>query len=208
MTKKAIIPIIAIGTLTICFPAFAFTQEEKDIYSSAIDTAFDGHPEATFLQTDFNNDGIQELLIDYYPLSSYMEGTDIEVFTIVNGECVSAGSISIVPSTFYDAESGEGLYAVSGYQGVETKLELHMYNNELSYTEIKSQIKEYPKATDKKRIVFRLNNPKLTNQVNTIATRNEKHILFEIALNRLFKKMELTPIHELIINYIQIGGVL
>ena len=80
--------------------------------------------------------------------------------------------------------------------------------DELSYTEIKSQIKEYPKATDKKRIVFRLNNPKLTNQVNTIATRNEKHVLFEIALNRLFKKMELTPIHELIINYIQIGGVL
>lgn len=80
--------------------------------------------------------------------------------------------------------------------------------DELSYTEIKSQIKEYPKASDKKRIVFRLNNPKLINQVNTIATRNEKHILFEIALNRLFKKMELTPIHELIINYIQIGGVL
>ncbi|MBR3139531.1 MAG: hypothetical protein IKF11_01505, partial [Methanobrevibacter sp.] len=80
--------------------------------------------------------------------------------------------------------------------------------DELSFTEIKAQIQIYPKATDKKRIVFRLNNPKLTNQVNAIATRNEKHILFEIALNRLFKKMELKPIHELIIDYIQIGGVL
>lgn len=80
--------------------------------------------------------------------------------------------------------------------------------DELSFTEIKAQIQIYPKATDKKRIVFRLNNPKLTNQVNAIATRNEKHILFEIALNRLFKKMELKPIHELIIDYIQIDGVL
>ena len=80
--------------------------------------------------------------------------------------------------------------------------------NDLSTIEIKAQIKEYPKAIDRKRIAFRMNNPKLTNQVNAIATRNEKHILFEIALNRLFKKMELKPIHELIIDYIQIGGVL
>ena len=58
MIKKVIFPIMALGTLIMTMPAFAFTQEEKDIYSSAIDTAFDGHPEATFLQTDFNNDGI------------------------------------------------------------------------------------------------------------------------------------------------------
>lgn len=80
--------------------------------------------------------------------------------------------------------------------------------DELSFTEIKAQIKEYPKAKNKKRIAFKLNNPKLTNQLNTIATRTEKHVLFEIALNRLFRKMELKPIHELIIDYIQIGGVL
>ena len=144
MTKKVIIPVLALGILIMTMPVFAFTQEEKEIYSSAIDSAFDGHPEAVFLQTDFNNDGIPELLIDYYPLSSYAEGTEIEVFTIVNGECVSAGSISIAHSSFYDAESGEGLYAVSGIQGVETKLELHMYDNELSYTESQREIGDTP----------------------------------------------------------------
>lgn len=80
--------------------------------------------------------------------------------------------------------------------------------NEQTITEIKSQIKEYPKSTDRKRIAFRMNNQRLTEQVNTIATRNEKHILVEIALNRLFKKMELKPINELISDYLLIGGVL
>lgn len=80
--------------------------------------------------------------------------------------------------------------------------------NEKTITEIKTQINEYPKANDRKRIAFRLINPKLTEQINSIATRNEKHILVEIALNRLFKKMELKPINELISDYLLIGGVL
>lgn len=80
--------------------------------------------------------------------------------------------------------------------------------NDLSTIEIKAQIKEYPKAIDRKRIAFRMNNQRLTEQINAIATRNEKHILIEIALNRLFKKMEIKPINELMSDYLLIGGVL
>lgn len=80
--------------------------------------------------------------------------------------------------------------------------------NDLTTIEIKSQMKEYPVTSGRKRIAFRLINPQLTEQVNALATRTQKHILVEIALNRLFKKMEETPLNQLIGEYVLIGGVL
>lgn len=145
INKRVMITIMTLGTLIITIPTFAFTQEQKDIYAPTIDSIFETSPEALFSQTDLNNDGIPELLVEYYDsLGSYSEGTEIELFTIVNGASVSAGRTRIAPSSFYDIESGEGLYAVSGIQGVETKLELHMYNNEFSYTETQREIGDTP----------------------------------------------------------------
>lgn len=80
--------------------------------------------------------------------------------------------------------------------------------NELTTIEIKSQMNVYPVTSGRKRIAFRLINPQLTEQVNALATRTQKHILVEIALNRLFKKMEETPLNQLISEYVLIGGVL
>ena len=115
-------------------------SNQKSLYAPVVDTILGSHPDAYFLHTDFNNDGTLELLIEYEPYASIAEGTEIELFTIVDGKCISTGGTSSSHSSYYDTESGEGLYAVSGIQGCETKMEIHMYNNEFSSTETTREI--------------------------------------------------------------------
>lgn len=79
---------------------------------------------------------------------------------------------------------------------------------EIPVIEIKEKIKQYPKSANKKRIAFRMNNPSIIEQFNTTATKNEKHILIEMALHNIFGKLNSKPVTDLIIDYIKLGGVL
>ena len=79
---------------------------------------------------------------------------------------------------------------------------------EIPVIEIKEKIKQYPKSANKKRIAFRMNNPSIIEQFNTTATKNEKHILIEMALHNILAKLNVKPVNDLIIDYIKLGGVL
>ena len=53
-----------------------------------------------------------------------------------------------------------------------------------------------------------MNNPSIIEQFNTTATKNEKHILIEMALHNILAKLNVKPVNDLIIDYIKLGGVL
>ncbi len=135
--KKPVIfnGLVLLSTVVFGSSSYAFTPEEIDIYSSVVDSILDtSYGEyATYSEVNFNNDDVSELIISH--LDDDEISTIDEVFTITQGVCVPAGSF-YGPNSYFDTESGEGIYAVNTYQGYGLKQEIHMYDNAVSSTTV------------------------------------------------------------------------
>ena len=131
--KKTILLHVILLVCVVIFggTCFALTQEEREAYSSVVDRILhEPYGEyATYAEVDLNNDGAPELLVSH--LSDDEISTIDEVFTILDGNCVSVGFV-FGPNSYYETETGEGIYAVNAYQGYGTKDKVCMIDNKLS----------------------------------------------------------------------------
>jgi hypothetical protein len=89
---------------------------------------------------DINKDGRKELIIHY--------GSDgenyVEFYTVDEKGAVSGLERLEDDLVFYEAEDGDGLYGVTGMQGVETVYQVYMHDGQIGSTELwTKEVDEY-----------------------------------------------------------------
>ena len=133
MRKTGMVVVLLSSAVMFSSSAFAFTADQKNIYSGVINNFQSVYGDnATFCEVNFNNDDIPELVVQYGTMTADIQS---EVFTIVNGTCVSAGTFPC-PANYFGIEDGEGIYSVFSHQGLEKIYEVHMPGNAVTYQEI------------------------------------------------------------------------
>lgn len=101
----------------------------RELYESFVmemNAMYEGN--CTYSLYDINADGRKELLLSYgATVADYVN----IVYTVDEKGAVSSTNVFGGVYTFYEAEDGNGLYAVNGYMGIETVRRVTLQNNQI-----------------------------------------------------------------------------